>query len=94
MKFEQGVIGELNWKVYLGDCKDVLQEMINNNEFVDTIMTSPPFFNRRSYAGKPKIDGNIIFDFFIYFYLLYYLSFPLSDYLNMDKEKSTTGRKT
>lgn len=59
MKLEQGVIGELNWKVYLGDCKDVLQEMINNNEFVDTIMTSPPFFNRRSYAGKPKIDGNI-----------------------------------
>lgn len=58
MKFEQGVFGELNWKVYLGNCKDILLDMINNEEFVDAIMTSPPFFNRRSYAAKPKIDGN------------------------------------
>lgn len=59
MEMAQGIVKGCSWKVYLGNCLDIMKSMIDKNELVDCIVTSPPYFNRRSYGGKPKIDGNI-----------------------------------
>lgn len=57
MKSEEGFIKKCNWKVYKGNCIDLLNDM--NEEVIDCIVTSPPYFNKRSYGAKPKNDGNI-----------------------------------
>lgn len=59
MSVSEGKIKGCKWKIYLGSCLDVLKNMVDKNELVDCIVTSPPYFNRRSYGAKPKTDGNI-----------------------------------
>lgn len=59
MKISEGVINNCKWKVYNEDCLKVLRKMIEENDLFDCIITSPPYFDRRSYGEKPKIDGNV-----------------------------------
>ncbi|RXI40137.1 DNA-methyltransferase [Clostridium tetani] len=59
MEIAEGIVKGCSWKVYLGNCLDIMKNMVGKNELVDCIVTSPPYFNRRSYGAKPKIDGNI-----------------------------------
>lgn len=49
---------EEKYKLYLGDTKDVIDEMIERGEFVDMIFTSPPYFSmRKNYSGDN--DGTV-----------------------------------
>lgn len=57
MEIAEGVIKGCNWKIYKGNCIDTLKNM--DEESVDCIVTSPPYFDRRAYGEKPKVDGNI-----------------------------------
>lgn len=59
MKSSSGVINNCKWEVVNCDCREYMREMVKNNIEVDCIITSPPYFNRRSYGAKPKVDGNI-----------------------------------
>ncbi|MBX4261547.1 site-specific DNA-methyltransferase [Clostridium estertheticum] len=59
MKTSEGLVKGCSWKVYRGNCLDIVKSMANRNELVDCIVTSPPYFDRRSYGVKPKSDGNI-----------------------------------
>lgn len=59
MEIAQGIVKKCTWKVYKGNCLDTLRNMGDKNELVDCIVTSPPYFNRRSYGAPPKCDGNI-----------------------------------
>lgn len=59
MKVSEGLINKCKWKVYNEDCLKILSDMIKQNYFVDCIMTSPPYFDRRAYGAKPKSDGNV-----------------------------------
>ena len=46
------------YKLHLGNTKNVLDEMIKNEQMVDTIFTSPPYFAfRKNYSGGD--DGEI-----------------------------------
>jgi DNA modification methylase len=56
MEISQGEINECKWKVYNGNCINILRNM--DKESVDCIVTSPPYFDRRAYGSKPKSDGN------------------------------------
>lgn len=42
-------------KVYFGDCRDVMREMIDRGEKVQMCVTSPPYFGLRDYG----VDGQI-----------------------------------
>lgn len=53
----QGDIHGVSWKVYNADCKFVLNNIIGNNT-IDCIVTSPPYYNQRSYGDKVTVDGN------------------------------------
>jgi DNA modification methylase len=57
METAEGILKGCNWKIYKGNCIDILKNM--DEEFIDCIVTSPPYFDRRSYGIKPKSDGNI-----------------------------------
>ena len=59
VKSSSGVINNCKWEVVNCDCREYMREMVKNNIEVDCIITSPPYFNRRSYGAKPKVDGNI-----------------------------------
>ena len=51
-------MNNLFWRIYHGDCRQVLK--VNElYEKVDCIVTSPPYWNRRSYSDQKKRDGNI-----------------------------------
>lgn len=57
METAEGIVNECKWKVYQGNCIEMLKNM--DEEKVDCIVTSPPYFDRRSYGAKPKKDGNM-----------------------------------
>lgn len=57
MEISEGIVKGCNWKVYKGNCIDILKNM--KEELIDCIVTSPPYFDRRSYGAKPRSDGNI-----------------------------------
>lgn len=57
MEVAEGTVKECYWKIYKGNCIDILKNI--DEESVDCIVTSPPYFDRRSYGKKPKSDGNI-----------------------------------
>lgn len=59
MELAKGIIKGCSWKVYKGNCLDTMKKMIDKNELVDCIVTSPPYFDRRAYGVKSKNDGNI-----------------------------------
>jgi DNA modification methylase len=47
-----------NYKLYLGDTRKVVAEMVEKGELVDMIFTSPPYFDfRKNYSGDG--DGEI-----------------------------------
>jgi len=49
---------ESQYKLHLGNTKNVLDEMISNGDTVDMIFTSPPYFAfRKNYSGKD--DGEV-----------------------------------
>ena len=37
---------------YLGDCRDVMRELIADGVKVQTIVTSPPYFGLRDYGSQ------------------------------------------
>lgn len=45
------------WDLYNTDCIDFLEKHCDKIKF-DCIFTSPPYFNKRSYSGKCKEQGN------------------------------------
>ena len=58
MQYDTGKVGELYWKTYEGDCRKIMsKEMLVNS--VDCIVTSPPYWQRRSYGEVPHQDGNV-----------------------------------
>lgn len=59
MESSKGKVKDCSWKVYKGDCRDILKSMIEKNEVVDCIITSPPYHNKRAYGENPKPDGNV-----------------------------------
>jgi|GEM_PF-6832967 len=59
MEKSEGIINTCKWKVYKGSCLEIMKNMIKENEFVDCIVTSPPYFDRRAYGAKPKKDGHM-----------------------------------
>lgn len=49
---------ESQYKLHLGNTKNILDEMISNGDTVDMIFTSPPYFAfRKNYSGKD--DGEV-----------------------------------
>ena len=48
-----------NMNLIHGDCRDVLQDLINNDVFVDLTVTSPPYDNLRTYVGKIEWNFDI-----------------------------------
>lgn len=58
MRVCKGEFGFNKWKVYEGNCIDILKNEVED-ESVDCIVTSPPYWNRRAYGQKPGRDGNI-----------------------------------
>lgn len=49
---------ESQYKLFLGDTKDVLKQMITKGEKVDMIFTSPPYYSmRKNYSGND--DGEV-----------------------------------
>ncbi len=47
-----------NYILHQGDTREIINQMIINNEFVDMIFTSPPYYNnRKNYSGNA--DGEI-----------------------------------
>lgn len=55
---------EEKYKLYLGDTRKIIDQMIINNEFVNMIFTSPPYFSfRKNYSGNADaLIGNISAD--------------------------------
>ena len=60
MQSHEGKVEKYYWKTYKGDCREVMEKMSEKmgEPYVDCIVTSPPYWERRSYGEKPKIDGN------------------------------------
>lgn len=57
MDTTEGIVKGCSWRIYKGNCLDILEKMCK--ESIDCIVTSPPYFDRRSYGAKPRNDGNI-----------------------------------
>jgi DNA modification methylase len=57
MELTEGLIKGCHWTVYKGNCLDALKDIMKDS--IDCIVTSPPYYNKRSYGKKPKRDGNI-----------------------------------
>lgn len=45
--------------LFLGDCRDEMQNIIKNGTKVDLTVTSPPYDNARSYKGEVTWDFNV-----------------------------------
>ncbi len=46
------------YKLYLGETKEIISKMVENNELVDMIFTSPPYYAfRKNYSGNG--DGSV-----------------------------------
>lgn len=61
LRYHEGKMGELYWKTYEGDCRKTMERMITTmiEPYIDCIVTSPPYWERRSYGDRPKkVDGN------------------------------------
>ncbi|SCY24714.1 DNA-methyltransferase [Alkaliphilus peptidifermentans] len=54
----EGEFGLNKWKVYQGDCLAVLNSEIDDDS-IDCIVTSPPYWERRAYGQRGGTDGNI-----------------------------------
>ena len=57
MNFREGNYEGNNWTIYNEDCRKTLSESINENS-VDCIITSPPYFRKRIYSKKGTNLGN------------------------------------
>ena len=44
------------YRLYLGDCTKVMQEMVSRGELIDLTVTSPPYDNLRNYEGTLRWD--------------------------------------
>ncbi|MFW6015651.1 MAG: DNA-methyltransferase [bacterium] len=58
MNVSKGTFGKSEWTIYNGSCIDVMAEHLGS-QYIDCIVTSPPYWDRRAYGGKTKKDGNI-----------------------------------
>lgn len=49
------------YKLYNGNCLDVMNKLIDKNTFVDLIVTSPPYYNAREYSHWDKYEDYLLF---------------------------------
>ena len=50
-----------NYKLYNGDCLDVMTDLIENGDKVDLIVTSPPYYNAREYSHWDNYEDYLLF---------------------------------